>query len=252
MKKLIGLSLFAAMLLVVQSCKDSEDPDVKPVRGAFIKLNFELYNGTNPMVWDDIIAVDHMEEYRMELFKFYLSNIKIVTNQGASTLLKDVVILNAADADGMTLTYDAPQGVYEKLVMGIGLDSVLNASDPIQFADEHPLSAAQSMYWSWAAKYRFVRIDGRGKEFASDTTQILIAYHPGADEFYRTREFMKPFQLVDEDTTTINMKLDVAKWFAGPGGTIDIPTEHQSHTTPDDYPIALKFTDNFAASFELK
>ena len=133
------------------------------------------------------------------------------------------------------------------------MDSLLNASDPVQFSNDHPLSAAQAMYWSWATKYRFTRIDGRANENGSigGSDDILIAYHPGADEFYAVKDFVRPFNLLNYDTLNVTIKMDVSKWFDGPGGVIDLPTEPQTHTAPSDYHIAVKYTENFIAALEL-
>ena len=163
-------------------------------------------------------------------------------------------IVNPSKLNGSEFTYAAPAGSYEKFMVGIGLDQTLNASDPVSFEQGHPLSAAEAMYWSWAAKYRFVRIDGKANENAivGDTTDLLIAYHPGADDFYDTRTFEKPFVLVEGETTELVINLDMAKVFDGPGGAINVPTEPQTHTAPDDYDLAVKFSKNFVAAFDVK
>ncbi len=248
---LIFAVVFGAILSTATSCKDDDD-DPKPTNDSNVKLIIELYNGANPMVWDDVVGVDNVNEFRMEFFKFYLSNISVVNTAGKSILLKDVVIADASEVDGMTFTFAAPAGSYDKMTVGVGLDAVLNAKDPVSFSPEEPLSAAQAMYWSWATKYRFIRIDARANQNGAigDTNDILVAYHPGADALYAVKDLVKPFSLVTAGTTEFKVKLDVAAFFDGPGGILDIPTEPQSHTTPDDYAIAQKFTTNFIAALE--
>lgn len=246
-RKLFTLPLIAILFLgFFTSC----NPDQEPTNNSSIKLVFELYNDGVPMAWDDVVSVDNVNEYRMEFFKFYLSNITAVRLNGTDVTLKDVVLVDASKAEGMTFLFNAPAGAYDKLFLGLGLDPVLNAKDPITFEPEHPLSSAQAMYWSWATKYRFIRIDARANQLGSigDTTDLLVAYHPGADEFYEVVTLAKPFNLEASQTTEYKIKVDVSLFFDGPGGVIDIPTEPQSHTTPDDYYLAVKFTKNFAAA----
>jgi len=240
-----------SVIVLATSCNNDDNCTPAPENDSSIKLIFELYNGTTPMGWNEVVSVDNVNEYRMEFFKYYLSNIYGVNSGGGKILLKDVILADASKADGMTFTFLAPSGSYDKLMIGVGLDAVLNAKDPVAFDPEEPLSAAQAMYWSWATKYRFVRIDGRANESGAigDTSDILVAYHPGADPFYSEIEFAKPYTLASGITTEYKIKLDVAAFFDGPGGILDIPTEPQSHTTPDDYPIAEKFMKNFAAAF---
>jgi hypothetical protein len=244
---LFSSMLILSLVFIASSCK--EDPPA-PSSGT-LKVQFNLFNGADAMEWDETISVATVNEYRMEFFKFYLSNIYAVKTNGDKVMLKDVLIANGAISDGMTFLFELPNGSYDKLEIGVGLDSLLNASDPVQFANEHALSAAQAMYWSWAAKYRFVRIDGRANENGSigGADDLLLAYHPGADEFYRKIELVNPFTISGDQTSNFNIKLDVAAFFNGPGGVIDIPTEPQTHTEPSDYHIAVKFTDNFVAAF---
>jgi len=244
------IRLFVALTLVFSllatKCKD-EPKD--PVDGK-LNLKIELYNGSSPITWNDVISTGGMNEFRMDFFRFYLSHLK--ANKGSElTNLADVVLADASN--NMSFTYDMMPGGYDGIAMGIGLDALQNASDPVTFANTHPLSVAQSMYWSWAAKYRFVRIDGRANKLGTVNSpdDVLLALHPGADEFYRQVAFAKPFIIEEGKTTTFVLKLDVAKFFDGPGGTIDLQTEPQTHTSPEDYHIAEKFTDNFAAAFSL-
>lgn len=252
MKKIIKTSIgvLAIALLTATSCK-TETPEPTPEKKGNIEVNFKLYNGTVPMAWDEVIAIGGVNEFRMEFFKFYISNMYAVNTDGSKQKLVDVILPDASSADGMTFTFPVAIGSYDKIEMGVGLDTLLNASDPVQFAADEPLSSSQAMYWSWADKYRFTRIDGRANE--NDTigspTDILVAYHPGADEFLRVKEMVNPFEITEGNTTQFNIKLDFSIVFNGPAGTIHIPTEPQTHTTPETYTLATKFTDNFAASF---
>jgi len=254
MKKSIILSigLIAGLLFTSSSCK-SNDPEPTPSTKGTLKLEFNLYNGANTMGWNEVVAIDNVNEYRMEFMKFYLSNIYAVKTSGEEVKLADVVLANAAETDGMTFLFDLEKGSYDKIKFGFGLDSLLNASDPVQFSPEEPLSAAQAMYWSWATKYRFVRIDAKANENGTigSPDDLLIAYHPGADEFYSVGEFVNPFTITVGNTTTFSMKLDMAAVFDGPGGVINMPTEPQTHTEPSDYQIAVKFIANWIAAFSV-
>jgi hypothetical protein len=251
MKKglIFSSAIMLSLIFIASSCKEDE-PAPMPTEGT-LSMSIELFNGTTPMEWDETVSIAGINEYRMEFFKFYLSNLYAVSTSGEKTMLSEVLLADASVSDGMTFNFQLKNGSYDKLEIGVGLDSLLNASDPVQFSNEHPLSAAQAMYWSWAAKYRFTRIDGRGNENGSigSNDDLLLAYHPGADEFYRTIELVNPFTISGDQTTTFSIKLDVAAFYNGPGGVINIPTEPQTHTEPSDYHIAVKFTDNFVAAF---
>ncbi len=246
-----GFILSILISTIAVGCKEDCNCSADATTG-ILKLDIELYNGATPMAWDEIVAVDNVNEYKMEFFQFYLSNLRALNGNGEVVNIASVLLADASNPDKMTFTFQVPVGMYEKLGAGIGLDATLNASDPINFKPEEPLSSAQGMYWSWAMKYRFVLINGRASKSGSigDTNNILVAYHPGADEFYSERKFKKPFILKQGETTVYKLKLDVAQFFNGPGGVIDVETEPQTHTTPTDYNLAKKFMENFAAAFE--
>lgn len=236
-----------AVLVLASSCKDEPE---EPITGT-LQLKIELYNGTAPMQWNEIVSLAGMNEYRMDFFRFYLSHVQAIQG-GNKVELKDLILADAAV--GMTYNFTLNNGNYDALTFGIGLDVLQNASDPVTFPNAHPLSVAQGMYWSWAAKYRFIRLDGRANEAGqiNSPDDFMLAYHPGADEFYREREFVKAFGIQGGKTTVFTLKLDVAAFYEGPGGTIDMPKEPQTHTAPEDYHIAEMFTNNFAAAFSIK
>ena len=249
---ILSLLVISGLVFTSASCKDDPKPLPEENEG-YLKLDFSMYNGTNAMAWNDVVAVDSVNAFRMEFLKFYLSNLYTFKNNGDAVKLADVLLANAATSgnDGMTFYFKLPAGGYDKVKIGFGLDSLLNASDPVQFMPEEPLSAAQSMYWSWATKYRFVRIDAKANVSGSlgGADDILVAYHPGADEFYGEREFVNPFTIAKKDTTTFSMKLDMGAVFDGPGGKINIAKEPQTHTEPSDYAVSVKLIANWIAAF---
>lgn len=250
MKKSVFLSMLVISGLIFSSSSCKNDEPAKPTTGT-LNLSFALYNGANTMDWDETVAIDNVNEYRMEFMKFYLCNLYAIKTNGDEVKLKDVLIADASVENGMTFTFTLAPGSYDKIRIGFGLDSLLNASDPVQFQPAEPLSAAQAMYWSWATKYRFVRIDAKANENGTigSPDDILVAYHPGADEFYGTREFVNPFSITAGSTSNFDIKLDMAAVFNGPGGVLNIPTEPQTHTEPSDYDIAVKFIANWLAAF---
>ena len=255
MKKstLIATLFMAAMVFYGSSCKDDPKPE-QPENKGTLELTFEFYNGENPMLWDDVVSIDDVNAFKIEFLKFYLSNLSATRTSGEVDKLAEVLLANAAEPlDGMAFSFKLSPGSYDKIKIGFGLDSLLNASDPVQFLPEEPLSAAQAMYWSWATKYRFVRMDAKANENGplGSSNDILVAYHPGADEFYGEREFINPFTIAKGETTTMRIKIDLAAVFNGPGGIINIPTEPQTHTEPSDYHISVKFIENWIAAFSV-
>lgn len=246
--KHLSIVLGLSCLALASSCKEDKP---EPTNKGNLVLQFQLYNDADAMAWDEVVSISDVNEFRMELFKFYLSNLYAVKTDGSKVKLTDVILPDASKADGMKFTYNIPNGSYDKLEWGVGLDVSLNASDPVQFDPIHPLSASQNMYWSWATKYRFAQLNAKANKDTAlgSSSDILVAYHPGADDFYGVIEVVKPFSISEAANTSFPVKLDMAALFNGPGGVITISTEPQTHTEPSDYYIAEKFMLNMMSAF---
>lgn len=247
---LFGIIL-TSFILLASNCK----PEEEPPKDGTLQLQFELTNNGTPMAYNQVVSLAGMQSYKMDALRFYLSNIYLTIGT-KEVFLADVMLADAATfgtAAGV-YSYTVPVDSYESLKMGVGLDALQNASDPVTFPANHPLSIAQSMYWSWASKYRFERLDGRANETGNvgQANDLLLAYHPGADAFYSVEQFLMPINIEGGKTKTLTISLDVAAFFDGPGGTIDLPTEPQTHTGVSDYQIAEKFAANFAAAIIVK
>lgn len=243
--------LFASILLGASNCK--KDPE-EPKTGS-LQLEFELTNGGTPMAYNDIVSLAGMTEFRMDMLRFYLSHMSVAGSK-KDVKVTDLLLADASEF-GVTQTkylYSIAVDQYTAVKFGVGLDAIQNAADPVTFAASHPLSAAQSMYWSWGSKYRFVRLDGRANKDGAigQPTDLLLAYHPGADSLYITRNVNVPILIKEKETSVLKISIDVAAFFNGPGGEIDLPTEPQTHTGVTDYEIAEKFMANFAASITVK
>jgi hypothetical protein len=115
MKHAKYLAIAIAFLSLAASCKN-EEPE--PTNKGNLVLKFDLYNGASPMDWDDVISISDVNEYRMEFFKFYLSNLYAVKTDGSKIKLSDVIIVDASKSEGVTFSYNIPNGSYDKVEWG--------------------------------------------------------------------------------------------------------------------------------------
>ena len=74
--------------------------------------------------------------------------------------------------------------------------------------------------------------------------EVAFSYHPGANAFYKTYSLPVSFK-VSSTKSTIVVHIDYDTIFNGSAGSVDVLTENQSHTTPDDYTIAERIIFNF-------
>ena len=251
--KILKIFLLATIVFSFSQCKEEEGN--KTVYGK-VAITYQITNAGVPVVLQEKISFDGLNEFKLEKFKFHLANLEAKNSSGAVSIQK-VAIIDFEEPGLTSFEYSIPVGSYTHLNFGSGLDAAQNDSDPASFEMDHPLSAAQGMYWSWAMKYRFSIVEGRASETDTIGTpaDIIMAYHPGANEFYNTYNQPISFNIVEGKTVEIIVNIELETIFnSGSAGNINIPTEYQTHTTPDDYPLADKFSTNFgeAITFRLK
>jgi hypothetical protein len=175
---------------------------------------------------------------RFEAFAFYLSDLSL-----GGAVVEEVAFLNAQDSASLQFTWNLEKAV-NSLSFGIGVDSLNNAMDPTTFDTDHPLSSANAMYWTWATKYRFLKIDGRSNAtgvFGADDK--LLAWHTGKDELYRKvtlSQTIKP-----GDHLVLHFNLDQLL------NQISLAKESMTHTMVDDYDIAVRVSDVVPGTFSL-
>lgn len=243
------IKTFAALLLVAgfTSCKE----DVKKEASSNLHFQVNMQVDEESAELHDTLNLDTDYNLYVSLFQIYLSKITAINADGDETLLKDVVLVHAGDANKSSFTLNLPAGNFTKLRMGLGVDPVQNNSDVNGFPNEHPLSAYQGMYWSML-KYRFVVFEGVALSRDS-TPNIPLAYHTGTDSLY---------QVVTFDTNIsntvlsyqLNLTIDLQKLFNGPAGKLDFRTQASTHsepTSPEDYEVAYIFMENLKAAVEL-
>lgn len=219
MKRMMLLAVVVAA--VFSSCR----PDSKEIT---VEVRTE-YNGMPFAVSEELFKGDTV--FKFDLFHYYLSNLTF-----GDQVVEEVLFINIDDTASAHYTYELNDGV-DRVEIGIGLDSVQNAMDPTTFAVDHPLSSANAMYWSWASKYRFLKIDGRvnaSGTFGAD--DVFLAWHTGLDELYR----VKAQNLSVEPGNHVVITFNLNELMSG----VNMATETVTHTTVDDIAIARKLSDN--------
>ncbi|NVK26886.1 MAG: hypothetical protein HWE14_02515 [Flavobacteriia bacterium] len=242
MKKLLATFVLASLLLT--GCKDDPEP-------GSMTLKFEMTQNGAVVNLNETFQADSVEALRMEALKFYISSLKL---NGHGELRSVEVIDFAEDRTSFTFN-NIEAGSYSGINYTLGLSEDQNASNPIDYATGHPLSASWGLYWSWAMKYRFVLLEGRGAtdgNIDASASDFFIALHPGADGLSQYVDLDNSISISEGSNTTVVVQIELEELWDGPGGYIDLPNENQSHTTSSDYYLAEKFIENFAAAMHKK
>lgn len=175
-------------------------------------------------------------------FVFYLSEIEFVDDDGEVIGFSDVLLHDLKNSN--TYMQTIPVGKYKSLEYKVGLTPEQNNGDPSTYEALHPLSTAQQMHWGWAAKYKFIRTEGKVDTEDTDILETSFAYHTGFDELTRAVSETTSFKLKEDQVVQIELRINLDTVFDG----IDMIENNTSHTLT---PTATKMHDNFPGAIEV-
>ena len=199
-------------------------------------------------------------DYRLELVKFYISDIVFTDDKGIDFALDTVAFIdfyeNHLDSNttGALLALELPEGTYTSLSFLIGVDSASNHSDPSTYSTDHPLSNYKGTHWDWNSGYRFVMIEGKMDTTtnSSGTLSHGFSYHVGFDTLARQKSFNTCFSLIQGTEYDMNLVVDLDKAFYNSGDTIDVINDNFTHSTGSQFSLAEKIADNFMNAFYIQ
>ena len=218
---------------------------------AQLNLSFSTNINQDQLVLNDVLYDDYMErKYRVELLKFYLSNCFMEKQDGTLIPIVDVALVDYASATPLSIDLDVETGNYINLHFAIGLDSLMNASDPVDFDSSHPLSIANNTYWSWASKYKFFMLEGRVDSQSDGIPDATFSYHSGFNSLYR--EITLPLNdfNISSDGAAVLLELNLESVLNGEAGVIDFVSEPFSHSE-NDYEILETISNNLVNAFTI-
>ena len=190
---------------------------------------------------------------RIELIKFYLSNVVFVAASGEEIEVEDIALVELNSNGQGTFETKISADDYTSIKFGIGVPKTLNESDPSSFTEEnHPLSTLQNTYWGMNGMYRFVMVDGRYDDNNDAIFDGTFSYHSGHDGSYRTVSFEKSMRFDKKESYTETIFIDISKILEGSGGNLDIIATPYYHGSLDDFYLSTQLSDNFSQAFRLK
>lgn len=236
--------LLAALFFA--SCEDKKQEPVNNDR-ITVHLKTQLFNDGDQISVGDTVLFNDGTIFNLKLFKLYLTNVKLINADKEAVLLEDVVLLDVGDDSTGFFEAKIAAGNYSAMTLGFGVDSIQNNADPTSFADEHPLSSYNQMYWTML-KYRFAILEGRSNANGAFDMQndVLNAYHPGTDPLYQTKRFDFDNQIFDSGALIL-LNFDLPTVFYN-SPAINLESEATTHSEASDIHIAQKFMTNLAES----
>ncbi|GAA4460712.1 hypothetical protein GCM10023093_03860 [Nemorincola caseinilytica] len=213
--------ILAAMAsLALASCekKDPPQPDPDPTGTGKVVMEFFNKVGTADLVLNDKAYVnEHGDTFKVSLFKYYISNVKLNGAKGTYTETESYHLLDQADKPNMNFTMsNVPYDTYTSVTLTIGVDSTRNVSG----AQTGALDPVKDMFWTWSTGYIMLKLEGSSPK--SPATGGTISFHAGgyAGQYatQRTMTLSLPTAITvnDNGENHVHVDADVLRLFKAP------------------------------------
>lgn len=252
--KRYNFALLAILILaIISSCDDDtiNPTDTSNLPGT---LNVEFVNKVDNLDLDITGNTNYInssgEEFSVKVFKYYLSNIRLIKEDSSRYNLPETYWLVDAEKPLSFLNKlnNVPAGKYIGMEFMIGVDSATLAKG----VQGGALDPSNGMVWSWTTGYIFVKMEGRCPLAGTDS---LYAYHISGYHDYDGTNALRwstvyfNGQTIDINksvNTKIQIKTDVQEFFKNPTN-LSI-SDSPFITTPGHLPplIADNYRDMFS------
>ncbi len=184
-----------------------------------VKLIFKNIVKHSPVVlYDSTYTNSFGEDYTINKFRYYISNINFQTESIKSETNKSIYLIDQAKDESKTISFSIPSGEYSYLNFQIGVDSIYNVSG----AQTGPLDPTKDMFWTWNTGYVMAKLEGISP--ASNVVNGKYEFHiggfSGKNNVLKTVNLPfpqnKPVLFAAGKTTEIIITADVNAWFQNP------------------------------------
>ncbi len=241
---------FAFSAVLITGCsKDDDNTDTTPTVVPKLTIEMDHLAGLQKFYFDSSYTTADGDVITADLFKYYVSNIRLVRNDNSEYVIPETYFLvNHEDATTMQLKMDSLEsGSYKGIKFILGIDSARNVSG----AQEGALDPVNGMFWTWNTGYIFFKLEGASAVIP--TPAQTFTYHvggfSGANVNYK--EISLDFDgdilpLANNTNPELHLVVDVLELFKNPT-TIDLATFASSVTMPN--PSATTLANNYADMF---
>tara|TARA_B100000900_G_C20511616_1_gene688263 strand:- start:358 stop:1104 length:747 start_codon:yes stop_codon:yes gene_type:complete len=238
--------IFTLFSLILFGACDKDD-----CSHAQLNLSFSTNINQDQLVLNDVLYDDYMgRKFRIELLKFYFSNCVLEKQDGTLVPIVDVALVDYASTSPLSIDIDVETGNYINLHFAVGLDSLMNFSDPSDFDSSHPLSISNNTYWSWASKYKFFMLEGRVDSQSDGIADATFSYHSGFNSFYREITISLNDFNINSDGAAVLLELNLESVLYGEAGIIDFVIEPNAHSL-NDYETLEIISNNLLNAFTI-
>jgi len=245
----IVLWLAIGCCIWLSACKKELSVEAAP---PIITLQFSNVAGSTPLVLNTGTYTDFdAESYSVTAFKYYISNIQLISLNGTFQSVPGIYhLVDASDSASQSLSFIASADSVIALSFLIGVDSAQDVSK----SQPGDLSPSKGMYWNDTAGYIMAELQGTSSAStgAGGLFQYQIGGFKGSYNVLRTATLAlpgAPFTLLPEkaDTLLVSISANVNAWFQGQH--ILTIAQNPSCTAPGV--LASEFADNYSMMFSV-
>lgn len=206
-------------IILLSSCKKNTDEVAADTKSTF-SIEFENQVNGSPLVLNTTTYKNAKgEDFKINVFKYYVSNIKLSKVDGTTYLIPEsYFLIDASKTESTNITLkDVPTGDYTKIEYTIGVDYARNFAG----AQTGALDPTNGMFWTWNSGYIFVKLEGTSPQ--STATGNTITFHIGGviDPNNTIRTFTteinaaNPLRVRTDGKPNMHFKVNAAALFTG-------------------------------------
>ena len=241
------MRLFPVLIILALCLAGWKNP---PGKGASIVLQFDHVVGDSPLQFDSVTYHNALEQpFQVSMFKYYIGQFQLHRRDGGWVKIDTYHFIDAMEEASCSVSIDQIEpGVYDRLIFTLGVDSLRNCSG----AQSGALDPVNGMFWSWNSGYIFLKMEGSSP--LAGTPGKNLEYHIGGyrapNNCIRTIDLSMgatPLTVLDKQTKTCRIKVDIAKMFSGKTDIDFVKTPFV--TSPNK---SAQIADNYANMFIIR
>lgn len=246
--------LFTGLLIIaiwsLASCKKELSATGSPTT---IQLQFNPVVGIAPLIRGDIYQDPYTgEQFSVSAFKYYISNIQLISSNGVFTNIPAVYrLVDAFDTTTASITFP---GVADSLVaisFLVGVDSTVDASGP----RNGDLDPSKGMFLGGNQGYIMAELTGYSpaSQQVDYSFNYQISGYTGPDNVLRKVTLALPglpvtVSPVIPDTVQVLIDADAQAWFSA----VHYLSINSNSTCTTPGPLAAEYADNYAHMFVVR
>ncbi len=237
------LSLFKILVIAILagifSCRPDPYPEFTP---GDLRITYKVLYDGEPYVMGNDIRDYHGDDFKINEFSFFVSNLALVKEIGGDRVpLSEVDLIHldeisSEDGGVLRLENSIPEGEYVGLAISYGVPADLNQTEyrPGQYGPGHPLSDETMV--KPGKGYKFMVFSGQTAAQPDGILNDKVDYEIyGNNLFQQERIFQIPIEISELKDARIDVKIDIKDFLDKNPPPIDIL--QQSKTTESNMRI---------------